>query len=380
VVGLTNGNGELQLWDPEQGPLQGDIHQSLQSCWIHCALAGVVSSHPEQITNMVRRSTSTPGFFEVDMFINGKKETVVVDERFHPEANFATQYIWPQIIEKAIVKYVGGYKFVNKGNCNKALSLITGQFFEKLEWAGLDANKLESYLSKNYIVVAELKTKPDLHILNVYRCDSRNEIVYLFDCNSVADYESFRRVNSGNVSTPNGSKQCKTETDSGLIRGCVQMSFENFKIQLQDNSLSLIICYYGRYERIKRLPGCTPRKTKSADGKDVNECYKITIDAKTYAPESCVIEMFTGNTKHRNPVQKCQRISVKKEDGQYDPDNSVEWTMHNYQMFVKMVKPNAWIDDPKGGTPDQRIVAMSVYVDRESSLNRDDVKIEIGNF
>merc|ERR1711964_734892 len=109
----------------------------------------------ELIMKSVRRSSSKPTFFEVDLWFTGKRETVYVDEQFpvglRPRLA-KTQYFWAAIMEKAYAKYGGSYDFLGGGSNYESLYNLTGEPTSRIDIKDVDESKLRDYLSAKYIV------------------------------------------------------------------------------------------------------------------------------------------------------------------------------------------------------------------------------------
>jgi hypothetical protein len=97
------------------------------------------------------------GAFCVRFFDDGKEDIVIVDD-FLPFIDDGSEFpgllfasspgkeIWPSILEKAFAKKFGSYDFINKGQVDIALSILTNGVPEKIVVRG--EKNLENFWAK----------------------------------------------------------------------------------------------------------------------------------------------------------------------------------------------------------------------------------------
>merc|ERR1711964_953504 len=118
------------------GPQLSDIRQNgIGNCWLMAAMATVAGQQPEFVKKMVRPSShpdfpSTPdqGFYEVDLYFEGKKRTIVVNDKFpfYKLDEDDAKHFWYALVEKAYAKHFGSYEACTGGYSDEALSSILG--------------------------------------------------------------------------------------------------------------------------------------------------------------------------------------------------------------------------------------------------------------
>jgi len=152
-----DGNSEVHLNDIRQ--------QAFPNCWFMASVATVVSNSPDTIKGMMEeidggtnvrvkfyeklpgglareKFVTVPlsldlGFFQAG-FSNDQKRT----DRANP-ATFQGWEVWPQILEKAFAKMVGGEVFFERGSTtDRAMEILTGKSFEKIELADKTAAQI----------------------------------------------------------------------------------------------------------------------------------------------------------------------------------------------------------------------------------------------
>eukprot|EP00439_Symbiodinium_sp_Y106_P075922 s2048_g15.t1 len=130
------------------------LQGAVGDCWFLSALA-VIAERPDLILRLFRGETMTQrsGRYEVQLFLEGKWSTVVVDDQL-PCIGSAAQrrpdgsglafsrakdrQLWVPLVEKAYAKAHGSYKAISGGSVAEALLDLTGAPCESIDLEDLD--------------------------------------------------------------------------------------------------------------------------------------------------------------------------------------------------------------------------------------------------
>jgi len=142
VEHAVDSSAELRLFDGE--PKIEDCHQFGGHCVTMATIASLVYADKEYIKSMIRKS-STPGLYEVDLWKQGKRRTIYIDEYFPVGPIERLRYhkqrcIWPMLIILALGKMKYGCQVRSE-----KLILADGSFgYAYQPWPYLTGHKCHS--------------------------------------------------------------------------------------------------------------------------------------------------------------------------------------------------------------------------------------------
>ena len=141
----------------EPGP--NDIKQGRCGDCYFLASLSALAEFPDRIKRIfLTKDVNEAGCYAVQMYINGEKRTIVVDDYFpydpRPEKDCwffsrdtTENEIWVQILEKAYAKMFGSYEIVEGGKPYQALCNLTGFPSDVLYHDEINGNNLWKMIS-----------------------------------------------------------------------------------------------------------------------------------------------------------------------------------------------------------------------------------------
>ena len=143
-----------------------DVKQgNLGNCYFISSVASLCQ-FPDKIRKMFKQtSKNEKGFYEIEFFIDGKKQIVIVDD-YIPAfkeskqpcyARSVKKQIWVILLEKAWAKVNGGYVYIIGGLNSEALEILIGRGSLQFDLRGKEGEELDNCKKKflkrfNYLI------------------------------------------------------------------------------------------------------------------------------------------------------------------------------------------------------------------------------------
>ena len=150
----------------EQIEIDDIIQGNLGNCYFMTAVSNLCK-FPNKVKQMFKQnSKNEKGFYEIEVFIDGKKQIVIVDD-YIPAYKESKQLvfaksnkkkIWVILLEKAWAKVNGGYVNTISGRAEDALEFLTGRGSLVYNFIGKEGDELNEY-KKNIIKEIQLIDK-----------------------------------------------------------------------------------------------------------------------------------------------------------------------------------------------------------------------------
>ena len=137
----------------EQIEIDDAYQGNLGDCYFMTAVANL-SKFPNKVKQIFKQNTKNEkGFYEIEVFIDGKKQIVIVDDyipayKVNKQLRFANsnkKKIWVILLEKAWAKANGGYINIIGGQPEEALEFLTGRGSLVYYFEGKEGDELNEY-------------------------------------------------------------------------------------------------------------------------------------------------------------------------------------------------------------------------------------------
>ena len=154
------------------------IQGTLGDCYFLTAVSNLCK-YPDKIKQMFKQSTKNEkGFYEIEFFIDGEKQIVIVDDYFPAYKNNKSltyarsnkNQIWVILLEKAWAKINGGYLNIISGRVYEALEFLIGRGSVVYDLKGKEGDDLIN-LKRKIIKNIQLADKKDC----VISCSTRKD-------------------------------------------------------------------------------------------------------------------------------------------------------------------------------------------------------------
>ena len=145
---------KIEFEDVKQGHI-GD-------CYFISSVASLCH-FPDNLRKMFKQKTKNEkGFYEIELFIDGKKQIVIVDDylpAFKEDktpcyARSVKKQIWVMLLEKSWAKINGGYVYIISGVNSEALGVLTGRGSSVYDLKEKEGEELDNYKS---IILREIQ-------------------------------------------------------------------------------------------------------------------------------------------------------------------------------------------------------------------------------
>ena len=154
------------------------IQGNLGDCYFLTAVTNLCK-YPDKIKRMFKQSTKNEkGFYEIEFFIDGEKQIVIVDDYFPANKNTKSlkyaksnkDQIWVMLLEKAWAKINGGYLNIISGKVYEALEFLIGRGSVLYNLEGKEGDELIN-IKRKIIKNIQLADKKDC----VISCSTRKD-------------------------------------------------------------------------------------------------------------------------------------------------------------------------------------------------------------
>ena len=154
------------------------IQGNLGDCYFFAAVSNLCN-YPDKIRKMFKQSSKNEkGFYEIEFFIDGEKQIVIVDDYFPVDNNTKMltyakankNQIWVALLEKAWAKINGGYINIISGRVFEVLEFMIGRGSLILNLNGMEGDDLIN-LKRKIIKNIQLADKKDCSI----SCSSKDD-------------------------------------------------------------------------------------------------------------------------------------------------------------------------------------------------------------
>ena len=162
------------------------IQGNLGDCYFFVAVSNLCK-YPEKIRKMFKQSSKNEkGFYEIEFFIDGEKQIVIVDDYFPVDKNTKMltyakankNQIWVALLEKAWAKINGGYINIISGRIFEALEFMIGRGSLIFNLNGIEGDDLIS-MKRKIIKNIQLTDKKDCSISCASKIDKNLDKVGL---------------------------------------------------------------------------------------------------------------------------------------------------------------------------------------------------------
>ena len=151
---------------------------NIGNCYFMAAVADL-AFQPHYIWRLFKQKKYNPqGCYEINLFLNGEWQTVIVDDHFPVLRNGSLAFarpskseIWPMLLEKAWAKVSGGYYNTNGGISAQIFHVLTGQYavIEKLDTPSGIFKSIESRMKEGGLVVGLTKNDDQMQEIGLIK-------------------------------------------------------------------------------------------------------------------------------------------------------------------------------------------------------------------